>query len=81
MKIMTGNQIANNIKAERNRAGITIDEVCNKLNISRPTYIEYEKDAKLVKTKMLIELSEIFDCDINMFFYAKELNNMLNDKE
>lgn len=81
MRILTGNQIANNIKAERNRSGITIDEVCNKLNISRPTYIEYEKDAKLVKTKMLIELSEIFDCDINMFFYTKELNNMLNDKE
>ena len=71
MKILTGNQIANNIKAERNRAGITIEEVCEKLNISRPTYIEYEKNAELIKTKILIKLSNLFKCDINMFFYTK----------
>lgn len=71
MKILTGNQIANNIKAERNRAGITIEEVCEKLNVSRPTYIEYEKNAELIKTKILIELSDLFKCDINMFFYTK----------
>lgn len=71
MKIINGIQIANNIKAERNRAGITIDEVCSKLGISRPTYIEYEKDASKIQTSFLIKLADYFDCNINMFFYTK----------
>ena len=71
MKIIDGKQIANNIKAERNRSRITIDEVCSTLNISRPTYVDYEKDASKIKTSMLIDLSKLFDCNINMFFYTK----------
>ena len=71
MKIVNGVQIANNIKAERNRAGITIDDVCLNLKISRPTYIGYEKDASKVQTSMLINLSKLFDCNIDMFFYTK----------
>ena len=71
MKIVDGKQIANNIKAERNRAGIVIEEVCKELDISRPTYISYEKDASGIKTAFLIKLAELFQCDINMFFYTK----------
>lgn len=69
--MLTGKQIANNIKAERNRAGIIIEDVCKNLNISKPTYIDYEKDASKIKTSLLIELSKLFNCDINMFFYTK----------
>lgn len=69
--MITGYDIARNIKAERNRANVTIDEVCKALNISKPTYIDYEKNAELVKAKVLVKLSELFDCDINMFFYTK----------
>jgi len=69
--MITGYDIASNIKAERNRANVTIDEVCKALNISKPTYIEYEKNAELVKTKILIRLSNLFNCNINMFFYTK----------
>ena len=68
---INGVQVANNIKAERNRAGITIDEVVAKLNISKPTYIGYEKDASKIQTSFLIELADYFDCNINMFFYTK----------
>ena len=71
MKILTGIQIANNIKAERNRAGITIDDVCENLNISKTTYIEYEKDASKIQTSFLIKLSNLFECNIDMFFYTK----------
>jgi DNA-binding XRE family transcriptional regulator len=71
MKFVDGKQIANNIKAERNRADIVIEDVCKELNISRPTYISYEKDASNVKTSTLIELAKMFNCDINMFFYTK----------
>lgn len=69
--MITGYDIASNIKAERNRANVTIEEVCKALNISKPTYIEYEKNAELVKTKILIRLSNLFNCNINMFFYTK----------
>lgn len=69
--MITGYDIASNIKAERNRANVTIDDVCKALNISKPTYIEYEKNAELVKAKILIKLSNLFNCNINMFFYTK----------
>lgn len=71
MTMLNGKQIANNIKAERNRSGVLIEDVCKQLNICKPTYIDYEKDASKVKTSVLIELSKLFDCDINMFFYTK----------
>lgn len=71
MKVIDGKQIASNIKAERNRAGITIEDVCKKLNVSRPTYIEYEKDARIIKTEFLLRLADYFECSIDMFFYTK----------
>lgn len=71
VKTIDGKIIANNIKAERNRAGITIENVCKSLNVSRPTYIEYEKDAGIVKTDFLLKLANYFECSIDMFFYTK----------
>lgn len=71
MKILNGKEIANNIKAERNRADITIEDVCKNLDISRPTYIEYEKDASKIQTSFLLKLATYFGCDIDMFFYKK----------
>lgn len=70
MKKIDGIRIANNIRAERNRAGITIEQICEKLKISRPTYINYEKDASNVKTAILLQLADMFECSINMFFYT-----------
>ncbi len=64
-------QIANNIKAERNRAGLTIEEVCSKLKVSRPTYIKYEKDADTIKASQMVALAKLFNCKIEMFFYTK----------
>lgn len=71
MKILSGIDIANNIKAERNRSGITIENVCKSLNICKPTYISYEKNAEVIKTQTLLKLAELFDCNIDMFFYTK----------
>ncbi len=68
---MTGIQVANNIKAERIRAGIIIDQLCLDLDISKPTYIAYEKDASKIQTLTLLKLADYFKCDINMFFYKK----------
>ena len=71
VKFIDGKQIASNIKAERNRANKTIEDVCKNLNISRPTYIEYEKDAGIIKTEFLLKLANYFECNIDMFFYTK----------
>lgn len=65
--------IADNIRAERNRASITMDDITKELNISRTTYIEYEKDAKSVKTSTLLKLAELFNCDIADFFKKRKL--------
>lgn len=71
VKIIDGKTIANNIRAERNRANITIEDVCKNLNVSRPTYIKFEKDASVIKTEFLIRLSNYFECSIDAFFYTK----------
>lgn len=66
-----GRKIADNIRAERNRANITMDAITSELNISRPTYIEYEKDAEKIKVGTLIKLSKMFGCTIDCFFIQK----------
>lgn len=66
-----GKKISDNIRAERNRANITIEAVSEELNISRPTYIEYEKNAEKIKIGILIKLAKMFDCSISCFFAQK----------
>lgn len=68
---ISGQKIADNIRAERNRANVTIETVEKELNISRPTYIEYEKDAEKVKVGTLIKLAELFNCSVTCFFVRK----------
>lgn len=68
---ISGKKIADNIRAERNRANVTIETVEKTLNISRPTYVEYEKDAEKVKIGTLIKLAKLFDCSVASFFIRK----------
>ena len=68
---INGKKIADNIRAERNRANIKIETIEKELNISRPTYIEYEKDAEKVKTGTLIKLAKLFQCSITCFFVQR----------
>lgn len=70
-KEIDGKKIANNIRAERNRANITIEVIEKELKISKPTYIDYEKDAEKIKIGTLIKLSRLFDCTIDCFFVQK----------
>lgn len=67
-KEINGKIIANNIRAERNRANMTQEEVANKLKISTKTYMSYESDAKGIKATNLYLLSCIFGCSINAFY-------------
>lgn len=72
MRPIDGNELSNNIKAERHRAGLTVEDVTKKLKISRPTYLKYENDASKISIARLMDLAEIFGCNISMFFYTKE---------
>lgn len=63
--------VSDNIRAERNRSKITIDIIVKELDISKPTYIEYEKDAVNVRVDTLIKLSKLFKCKVSDFFYIK----------
>lgn len=66
-----GKKIADNIRAERSRANVTMETITAELDISRPTYIEYEKDAEKIKVGTLIKLARIFGCTIDCFFIQK----------
>ena len=65
---MDGKDIACNICAERNRNKMTQEEVAQKLNITRETYISYEEDAKSIKATTLYKLSLLFGCKISDFY-------------
>lgn len=68
MKI-TGEVIANNIRAERSRNKLSQEEVARQLTkVSLKTYNNYENDAKNVPASTLCELSEIFGCGVDAFF-------------
>lgn len=68
MNKISGKTIANNIRAERNRAGLTQEATAKYLNISTKTYISYEEDARNVKSTTLYNLSILFKCNINSFY-------------
>lgn len=67
-KSLDGKAIANNIRAERNRAKYTQEFVAKKLDISTKTYISYEEDAQSVKATTLYKLSLIFGCNVSAFY-------------
>ncbi len=69
--MITGELIANNICAERNRARLSQEEVSEKIGVSKKTYIDYEKNANLMKIETLIRLAEVLGCNINDFYLLK----------
>lgn len=68
LKTISGKKIADNIRAERNRADLTQEEVASKLKVSTKTYMSYESDAKGIRATKLYLLSSIFGCTINAFY-------------
>lgn len=68
VKTISGKKIADNIRAERNRADLTQEEVASKLKVSSKTYMSYESDAKGIRATKLYMLSNIFGCSIDAFY-------------
>lgn len=69
---VSGKEIANNIKAERNRIGLKQTDVAEKLKVSVKTYISYEEDARNVKSTDLSILARLFGCDISDFYVQRK---------
>jgi len=67
---ISGKEISNNIRAERNRVKLTQEEVANKLGITSRTYLKYEEDAKNIKATTLYALSKLFMCNIGDFYVS-----------
>ena len=79
--IINGKEIANNLRAERNRKKMTQEEVARKLDITLRTYVSYEEDASTVKAPTLYLLSKILNCNISDFFYKPTSQNVNIVKE
>lgn len=67
-KTISGKEISNNLRAERNRADLTQEEVANKLDVTLRTYVSYEEDASTIKATTLYLLSNIFGCKVSDFY-------------
>ena len=79
--IINGKEIANNLRAERNRKKMTQEEVARRLDITLRTYVSYEEDASTVKAPTLYLLSKILNCNISDFFYKPTSQNVNIVKE
>lgn len=79
--MITGEEISNNIRAERNRIRLSQEEVASKLDVSLKTYNSYETNAKSLNASMLFKLSQILDCKVDDFFYKKSSQYVNKRKE
>lgn len=61
-------RIAANIKAERNRANLSQEDVATGLGLSRRTYVIFEKDASTIRLTYLMRLADMFGCEVNAFY-------------
>ncbi len=72
-KIRKDASLGNNIRAARKTAGLTQEEVVIQLQlkgmeISRSTYSQIECGTYNIRVSELVELSRLFNTDINSFF-------------
>lgn len=80
-EIINGREIANNLRAERNRVKMTQEDVAKRLGITLRTYVSYEENASTVKATTLYSLSKIMNCNISDFFYKPTSQNVNKVKE
>lgn len=70
MKKITSEQISNNMKGCRTRAGFSQEEVAKSLEVRRETVINWENKPGTVCLKTFIALADLYDCSVNDFFMA-----------
>ena len=70
------------IQGWRIHRGVTQKELAERLGISEPTYIKYEKDPALMKVRMVHDISVILDIDSkDIIFFDKDSKFSLGEKE
>ena len=70
MKQITNEQIANNLKGYRVKAGLTQEKVAELLGVDKRTIINYEANAGNVKLDTYVKLANIYGCYLQDFFVA-----------
>lgn len=60
---MTDKEIAENLKKFRNDAGLTQDQMSEKIGVCRATYISMEKGKTPLINGKLYKAAEVLDCD------------------
>lgn len=65
----------NRIKFLREEAGMTQQELADKLNGAKSTIAMYEKGDRKPSLEVLVKLSEIFNCSIDYILYKTNIRN------
>lgn len=73
MKQISNEQISNNLKGYRVKAGMTQEKAAEKLGVDKRTIINYETNAGNVKLSTYAKLAELYDCNLCDFFVATNI--------
>lgn len=73
MKQISNEQIANNLKGYRVKAGFTQENVAELLGVDKRTIINYESNAGNVKLDTYVKLANIYGCCLQDFFMASNI--------
>lgn len=61
-------QLKNNFKSLRVRAGLNQEQVANELHIARSSFVDYENNPNNIKLSLLLKLVMLYGCKFNDFF-------------
>lgn len=67
------------LKAARVNAGLSQEELADKLGVHRQTIANFEREPEKISIKIAVELCDILGIGINEIFFSSNLQNV--DKE
>lgn len=73
--------VGTNLKRLRNKTKLSQQEIADKLNIDRATYINWENETFDVKSQYIPKLAEIFDVELHEFFKDDQKIQITNNIE
>ena len=66
-------QVSRNIKAVRQKRGLTQEEIAKNMSISKPTYVQIENNPFNQSIVRLTELADALGCSIDEFFLKQNI--------
>ncbi|MFZ4931902.1 helix-turn-helix transcriptional regulator [Chryseobacterium sp. Mn2064] len=73
--------VGTNLKRLRNKTKLSQQEIADKLDIDRATYINWENGTFDVKSQYIPKLAEIFDVELHEFFKDDQKIHITNNIE